>query len=223
VRVEHFIEALLAESDSRIRLGELGYADNDEVRVHRFQLLARPMFTAGEVPADALGYSDRLKVWHRAAQQAAERREPELRTITVDDFVVAISEDLDLADGELRSLQGVLARYKQPPTLSFRSEAKRRFDQVDYNLEKSRQDIIGHVQVVGQKVDGVGGQVAEVSKQVSDAKVDTVEILVDTKALRASLPAEMRLSSFLLMMVMLVAAVGGACAGLLTRFQWGGL
>lgn len=223
VRVEHFIEALLAEPDARMRLSELGYADNPEVRGHRFQLLSRPMFTAGEVPADALGYSDGLKIWHRAAQDVAERREPELRTIIVDDFVAAVQEDLVLHAAEPEALQKVLARYKQLPTESFRSESRRRFDQVDQNIRDAQVNINWDINTVGEKVEGVGRQVTGVSHQVADVKSDTTAILAQTNAVYARLPAEMRVSAFLMMMVMLTATVGGACVGLLTRWHWGGV
>ena len=224
VRVEHFIEALLAEPDARLRLSALGYEDNGEVRAQRFQLLARPTFPAGEVPADALRYSDCLKVWLQAAQQVAERREPELHTIIVDDFIAAAREDPDLRDDELKSLQLVLTKYrKRSAPVLFRAEVTDRFDQVDREIEESHRDTVDRVEAVGRKVDGVSTQDAGVRLQVAGEKTDTTVIREDTAALRALLPAELRLSSLLLMIVMLAATVSGACVGLLTRWQWGGL
>src|SRR5215470_3005688 len=75
VRVDHFIEALLAEPNARMRLHQLGYADNDEARSQRFQQLSRTTVIGSGVPADALAYSLRLRLWGQAAQQVAERRD----------------------------------------------------------------------------------------------------------------------------------------------------
>jgi hypothetical protein len=130
VRVEHFVEALLTEPDARIRLNDLGYADNNEARSQRFQLLSRGMFVGSEALSETLLYSDRLRVWHRAAQKVAEGREPELHTIIIDDFIAAVSGDLMLEDSDLRSLQNVLARYRTEPPVPFRSEANAHSDAV---------------------------------------------------------------------------------------------
>ena len=242
VRVEHFIEALLAEPDARQRLSTLGYEDNSEARAQRFQLLARPTFPAGEVPADALRYSDRLQAWLKAAQEVAEGREQELHTIIIDDFILAVQKNADLQDDKLISLQLVLTKYrKKNAPVSFREEVRGRFDKVDGEIGGSHRDMVSRVDAVGWKIDGastqvgshidgvsrqvggvsdrvggVSGQVAGVSNQVSEVKADTTVI-------RAMLPAEMRLSRLLLMMVMLAATFGGACVGLLARWQWGGL
>jgi hypothetical protein len=222
--VEHFIEALLAEPNARIRLNELDYADNEEARSQRFQLLSRPTFIGGNVPADALGYSDGLVVWHKAAGKVAQRREPELHTIIVDDFVAAVCDGPVLEDDNLQKIQTVLAKYRMQPTVPFRSEVRARFNQVDREIADARYDVIAHIEDVGRKVDGVGGEVVRVGRQVAEVKADTEAILANTTALRDRLlPAEMRFSGLLLLMMILITTFGGACAGLLARWQWGGL
>lgn len=222
VRVEHFVDALFAEPDARIRLRELGYADDEkELREQRYQLLSRRSFAASVVPTAARGLSDLVKLWLEAAKRAAQKREPELHTVTVDDFVTGLNEDQELESPDLSKLQTVWARYKLPAVVPIRPHIDARFDHVDGAIGRAHADLAGRIGVVDGKVGGIASQVAGVSAQVAEVKIDTSVIRADTALLRTVLPREMRLSAFLMLLVLLMATVCGACVGLVARGQFG--
>lgn len=221
VRVEHFIDAMFAEPEARARLSELGYGDADEdLRKYRFQLLSRRALTGSAMPSEARVYSDQLNLWLKAANEAAGRREPELHTVTIDDFVAALNVDQDL-DDDLRGLQVVWARYRLDRASTLRAHLDGRFDRVERASKDARTDLGTGVQIVAGKVDQVSQQLASVDAHLVRVKQDTGTIRADTEILREVLPQEMRISGFLMVLVLLSAAIGGACLGLVARGQVG--
>jgi hypothetical protein len=218
--VHHFISGLFRESDASAQLRAMGYTDdNDDVRRHRHGLFGATKATAIELPAEGLDPSDCLKAWFEAAKYVADKREYELQTITVGDFVTAVTPQLAFTSKELSKVQRVVGQYRRDDKdIPFPQKVVLRFDHVDSEAERNRDEILSAIGVVD-------GHVGAVDARVETVRIDAIkhrdELKDDTTDIRERLPKEMRLARTLMGFALVCAIVAGVPAGFLVRLQFG--
>lgn len=245
VGLHHFISGLFNENDASSQLRAMGYTDDrSDIRQERHRLFGLHKAISIELPLEGLKHSDRLLAWFEAANAIAERREYELRTITVSDFVMAVHPDLVLENDALRVVQEILGKYRQNAReIAFTQKviqsfgsleklARDRFDHVDAVAEANRDQVLTAIQRVDGHIGVVDGHVGEVDWKVDAVRADAIKhreesraehlsIKEDTTAIRASLPKELRLARTLMGLGLLLAAFAGSLVGLLARSQYG--
>jgi hypothetical protein len=186
VRLHHFISALLS-GETKERLRQFGYRDGDSKRQHRFNSMSSTTATFVRVQPIVLPPCDELQSWVRAAEELAEqRRLPEHRTITLEDFLEAVGDTAELqGKPDLQGIRKELEKYRDgaPVDQPFSAKVLTSLGTIQAGV-KGVGDQVGEVkrrmEGIGTAVGGVAAEVRRtvdpIGKQVSSIEARTTDI-----------------------------------------------